>query len=162
MKRIALFPGSFDPITNGHVDIIQRALHIFDEVIIGIGQNSAKSYLFDLNQRKAWIEEVFANEQKIRVEVYEGLTVRYASAIGATYIIRGLRNAPDFEYEKSIAQFNKAMHGVDTVLFFTEPALSPISSTIVRDIIKNEGDVSPFVPPAVRITKKIQNKLNQR
>jgi pantetheine-phosphate adenylyltransferase len=162
MKRIALFPGSFDPITNGHVDIIQRALHIFDEVIIGIGQNSAKTYLFDLNQRKAWIEEVFANEQKIRVEVYEGLTVRYASAIGATYIIRGLRNAPDFEYEKSIAQFNKAMHGVDTVLFFTEPALSPISSTIVRDIIKNEGDVSPFVPPAVRITKKIQNKLNQR
>jgi pantetheine-phosphate adenylyltransferase len=162
MKRIALFPGSFDPITNGHVDIIQRALHIFDEVVIGIGQNSAKSYLFDLAQRKAWIEEVFASEQKIRVEVYEGLTVRYASSIGASFIIRGLRNAPDFEYEKSIAQFNKAMHGVDTVLFFTEPALSPISSTIVRDIIKNEGDVSPFVPPAVRITKKIQSELNQR
>lgn len=162
MKRIALFPGSFDPITNGHVDIIQRALYIFDEVVIGIGQNSAKSYLFDLSQRKAWIEEVFTAEKKIRVEVYEGLTVRYATAIGASYIIRGLRNAPDFEYEKSIAQFNKAMHGVDTVLFFTEPALSPISSTIVRDIIKNEGDVSPFVPPAVRITKKIQNKLNQR
>jgi pantetheine-phosphate adenylyltransferase len=161
MKRIALFPGSFDPITNGHVDIIRRAMPIFDEVVIGIGQNSAKTYLFELEQRKSWIEKVFRNDAKIKVEVYEGLTVRFSKSIGANYIVRGLRNAPDFEYEKSIAQFNKAMHGIDTVLFFTEPALSPISSTIIRDVIRNDGDVSLFVPVEVRITKKIQQQLNQ-
>lgn len=160
MKRIALFPGSFDPITNGHVDIIMRALPIFDELIIGIGQNSAKQYLFSLEQRKTWIESVFKAEKKIKVTVYEGLTVRFATQIGAGYIIRGLRNAPDFEYEKSIAQFNKAMHDIETVLFFTEPALSPISSTIVRDIIKNAGDVSPFVPKEVKITAQIRKLLN--
>lgn len=151
MKRIALFPGSFDPITNGHVDIIRRALPIFDEVVVGIGQNSAKTYLFDLNQRKKWLEEVFQNEPRISVQVYETLTVDFCLKIGANYIIRGLRSAPDFEYEKNIAQFNKALHGVDTLFFITEPSLSPISSTIIRDIIRNNGDPSPFIPKEIKI-----------
>lgn len=149
MKRKALFPGSFDPITNGHVDIIRRALPIFDEVVIGIGQNSAKSYLFDLEQRKAWIQAVFKEDPQVSVTVYEGLTVDYCLAINASYIIRGLRSAPDFEYEKNIAQFNKALHGIDTLFFITEPSLSPISSTIVRDIIRNNGDPSKFLPAEI-------------
>lgn len=149
MKRIALFPGSFDPITNGHVDIIRRALPIFDEVVVGIGQNSAKTYLFDLETRKKWIEDVFQNEPQIRVEVYTTLTVDYCVKIGARYIIRGLRSAPDFEYEKNIAQFNKALHGIDTIFLITEPSLSPISSTIVRDIIRNNGNPSAFLPKEV-------------
>jgi pantetheine-phosphate adenylyltransferase len=151
MKRIALFPGSFDPITNGHVDIIRRALPIFDEVVIGIGQNSAKNYLFSLEQRKKWIETVFKNDPQITVQVYSSLTVDFCLQIGAGYIIRGLRSAPDFEYEKNIAQFNKALHGVDTIFFITEPSLSPISSTIVRDIIRNNGNPSAFLPKAVKI-----------
>lgn len=149
MIRKALFPGSFDPITNGHVDIIRRALPIFDEVVIGIGQNSAKQYLFDLAQRKAWIEAVFRDQPQISVVVYEGLTVDFCLEIDARYIIRGLRSAPDFEYEKSIAQFNKALHGVDTIFLITEPSLSPISSTIVRDIIRNNGDPSKFLPAEI-------------
>jgi pantetheine-phosphate adenylyltransferase len=153
MKRIALFPGSFDPITNGHVDIIRRAIPIFDEVVIGIGHNSAKSYLFELEQRKKWIEAVFKKDPQIRVEVYQGLTVDFCLQLGASYIIRGLRSAPDFEYEKNIAQFNKALHGIDTLFFITEPSLSPISSTIVRDIIRNHGDPSAFLPKEIRIKK---------
>lgn len=149
MKRIALFPGSFDPITNGHVDVIRRALPIFDEVVIGIGQNSAKTYLFDLETRKKWIEAVFHKEPQIRVEVYTTLTVDYCVKIGASYIIRGLRSAPDFEYEKNIAQFNKALHGIDTIFLITEPSLSPVSSTIIRDIIRNNGNPSAFLPKEV-------------
>lgn len=158
MKRIGLFPGSFDPMTNGHVDIIRRALPIFDEVVIGIGQNSAKTYLFDLEQRKKWIQAVFRREPQIRVEVYESLTVDFAMKIGAQYIIRGLRSAPDFEYEKSIAQFNKALHGIDTMFFITEPSLSPISSTIIRDIIRNQGDPSAFLPKEIKIKKNAGKK----
>lgn len=153
MNRIAVFPGSFDPITNGHVDIINRALKVFDKVIIGLGNNSAKNYLFPAEQRKAWIEDVFAKNQKVETKIYEGLTVRFCKENGAEFIIRGLRSAPDFEFEKNIAQFNKAMEGIDSVLFITEPSLSPISSTVVRDLIKNKGDIRQFVPKEVDITK---------
>jgi len=154
MKRIALFPGSFDPITNGHVDIIRRALPIFDEVVVGIGQNSAKTYLFDLETRKKWIEDVFKKDPQIRVEVYTSLTVDFCVKLGAQYIIRGLRSAPDFEYEKNIAQFNKALHGIDTIFLITEPALSPVSSTIIRDIIRNHGNPSAFLPKEVILPTK--------
>ncbi len=150
MPKIALFPGSFDPITMGHVDIIKRAAPLFDELVIGLGSNSQKSSLFNLEQRLEWIREEFKHLPKVRVEEYQGLTVNYCKLIGASFIIRGLRSAPDFEYEKNIAQFNKAMEGIDTLFFMTEPALSPISSSIVRDIIRNQGDPSPFVPESVK------------
>lgn len=150
MPKIALFPGSFDPITIGHVDIVRRAAPLFDEIVIGIGTNSAKASLFTIDQRLAWIREEFSDLQSVRVEEYQGLTVNFCKQIGASYIIRGLRSAPDFEYEKNIAQFNKAMEGVDTLFFMTEPALSPISSTIVRDIIRNQGDPSAFVPESIK------------
>lgn len=150
MPKIALFPGSFDPITIGHVDIVRRAAPLFDAIVIGIGTNSAKASLFTIDQRLAWIREEFSDLQSVRVEEYQGLTVNFCKQIGASYIIRGLRSAPDFEYEKNIAQFNKAMEGVDTLFFMTEPALSPISSTIVRDIIRNQGDPSSFVPESIK------------
>lgn len=149
-NKIGLFPGSFDPITKGHVDIVKRALPLFDQIIIGIGHNCAKQYLFDLEQRKKWIEKVFTSESKVLVTIFEGLTVKYCLDIGASYIIRGLRSSPDFEYEKNIAQFNKAMSGVETLFFMTEPILSPISSTIVRDIIRNAGSPAPFIPDEIK------------
>lgn len=150
MSKIALFPGSFDPITMGHVDIIRRAAPLFEELIIGLGSNSQKTSLFSVEQRLLWIKEEFADLPSVKVLEYQGLTVNFCKQIGASFIIRGLRSAPDFEYEKSIAQFNKAMEGIDTLFFMTEPALSPISSTIVRDIIRNQGDPSPFVPESVK------------
>ncbi len=153
IKKIALFPGSFDPITNGHLDILKRALPLFDEVVVGIGQNSLKSYLFSLADRKHWIGSIFQDEPKIKVVVYEGLTVNFCKQISAQFIIRGLRSAPDFEYEKSIAQFNKAMEGIDTIFLISEPSLSPISSSIVRDVIRNGGDPSRFIPEQVRWQK---------
>ncbi len=150
MPKIALFPGSFDPITIGHVDIVRRAAPLFDSIVIGLGSNSQKSSLFTVEQRLEWIREEFSDLKSVRVEEYQGLTVNFCKQIGASYIIRGLRSAPDFEYEKNIAQFNKAMEGVDTLFFMTEPALSPISSTIVRDIIRNQGDPSAFVPDSIK------------
>ena len=148
--KIAVFPGSFDPITLGHVDIIKRALPLFDKVIVAIGQNSQKQFLFSLENRIEWIKEVFKNEPKIEVDSYSKLTVRYCTEIGADFIIRGLRSTSDFEYEKSIAQFNKAMEPVETIFLISEPSLSPISSTIVRDIIRNDGDPSRFLPKEVK------------
>ncbi len=152
MKRIAVFPGSFDPITLGHTSIIQRALPLFDEIIVAIGTNSQKKYMFDLKQREEWIKNTFNNEQKVTIDNYQGLTVEYCERRGAKYILRGLRNQQDFEFERSIAQMNQKLNTkIETVFLLTDPELSAINSTIVRDIIRNGGEVSQFLPPNVRI-----------
>ncbi|MEZ5002887.1 MAG: pantetheine-phosphate adenylyltransferase [Chitinophagales bacterium] len=147
MSKIAIFPGSFDPITNGHVDIVKRALPLFDQLIIAIGVNTQKKYLFSLEQRKKWIREVFADEPKVVVDSYEGLTVNFCVKKKANYIIRGIRSAADFDYEKTIAHLNTAMApNLETLLILSRPELSAISSTIVREIIIGKGDASKFIP----------------
>lgn len=150
----AIFPGSFDPITLGHFSILERALPLFDQIDVSIGINSAKKSMFSMEQRKEWIEKVFENESKIVVSMYEGLTVDHCRNVGANYIIRGIRNSFDMEYERSIAQMNRDMNkDIDTIFFVPEPAHSAISSTIVRDIISNGGDVAGYLPAAVQIGK---------
>ena len=149
--RIAVFPGSFDPITTGHVDIVRRALPLFDKIIVGIGVNSQKQTLFDLGLRRSWIEEVFKNEPAISVDVFEGLTVHFCKKVNARYLVRGLRNASDFDYEKTISQLNHIVGDqVETVFLISRPEFSHISSTIVREIIKGKGDASSFLPPGVQ------------
>ncbi len=156
MPKIAVFPGSFDPITQGHVDLIQRALPLFDEIIVAIGINSQKKYLFDLEQRLAWLETVFVDEPRIRVDSFVGLTAHYCNKIGAHYLLRGLRNASDFDYEKTISQLNNIVgEGLETVFLISQPAYSHISSTIVREIIKGKGDARPFLPPALIIPQDL-------
>lgn len=150
MKKIAVFPGSFDPITVGHESIIKRSIPLFDEYIIAIGQNSNKSYQFSLEQRIKWIQQVFQEYDNVRVEAYDGLTVDYCKTVGANYIIRGLRTSADFEFERGIAQMNRAMlPDLDTMFLLTPPELSAISSSIVRDILSHGGDVSQFVPNGI-------------
>lgn len=152
MKRIAVFPGSFDPITIGHESVVKRALPIFDEIIIAIGNNSQKKYMFELQQRKKWIETTFKGIEKIRVDIYDSLTVNYCESVGARFILRGLRNNQDFEYERSIAQMNHELNDeIETVFLFTEPKYSAISSSIVRDIYRNGGEISQFLPKNVSI-----------
>lgn len=149
-KRIAIFPGSFDPITKGHENILRRALPLFDEIIISIGKNSSKQNYFSLEQREKWIRQVFANEPKVRIETYTGLTIDFCKKMNANYILRGLRTSADFEFEKSIAQNNNAMApDIETVFILPIPELSAINSTIVRDIIRNGGDASRFVPKGI-------------
>ncbi|MEM7105856.1 MAG: pantetheine-phosphate adenylyltransferase [Bacteroidota bacterium] len=151
-ERLAVFPGSFDPITIGHVKIVKRALPIFDKVIVAIGQNSAKKYLFSLQQRLDWLEDTFKDEPKVEVRYYENLTAHFCNEVGARYLLRGLRNASDFDYEKTISQLNTIVgDGIETVFFISEPAYSHISSTIVREIIKGGGDASPFLPSAIKL-----------
>ncbi|MBL4746798.1 MAG: pantetheine-phosphate adenylyltransferase [Flavobacteriaceae bacterium] len=147
--KIAIFPGSFDPITNGHVDIIERALPLFDKIIIAIGVNSDKRYMFPLEQRKQFILNTFKNEAKISVDTYQGLTIDYCKKIGANFILRGLRNPADFEFEKAIAHTNRELSQIETIFLLTSAQTSFISSSIVRDILKYEGDVSKFVPSCV-------------
>jgi pantetheine-phosphate adenylyltransferase len=150
--KIALFPGSFDPITNGHFDIITRALPLFDKIIVAVGENSNKNYMFSRSQRMKWIEQTFAYESKISVTSYSGLTVRYCQEIGAGFILRGLRNPADFEFEKGVAQANrKLMPEIESIFLLTSAGYSSISSSIVRDVIRNEGDYTLFVPSPVRI-----------
>ncbi len=150
MKKIAILPGSFDPITNGHVDIVERALPLFDELIVAIGVNTQKKYLFSLEERIDWINEVFKNEPKVKVESYNGLTINYCKSRGANYIIRGIRSAADFEYEKTIAHLNNTMEPtIETILILSKAELSSVSSTIVREIILGGGDVKKFIPASI-------------
>ncbi len=148
--KIAVFPASFDPITKGHEEIARRALPLFDKIILAIGVNSQKKTLFSLVQRQKWLEDVFADEPQIVVDTFVNLTADYCKTIGAKYLIRGLRNASDFDYEKTISQLNHIIgDGIETIFFISLPEYSHISSTIVREIIKGGGDASPFVPSKV-------------
>ncbi len=150
MEKTALFPGSFDPITKGHVDIVEKGLLIFDKIVIAIGSNVKKTTLFTIEQRIAWIEKVFANEPRVTVKAYAGLTVNYCAEIGAQFILRGLRSAGDFEYEQQIAFANKELVGnVETMFLLSSPYYTNISSTIVRDIIINKGNYGKFVPEGI-------------
>jgi pantetheine-phosphate adenylyltransferase len=149
MQKIALFPGSFDPITLAHIDILNRALPLFDKVYVGLGINSTKQSFLSEEQRKLMLEKVFEGNTKIEVTSYEGLTVEYCKKIGAQYMIRGIRSTSDFEYEKAISQMNHAMHPeIESIFILSKPGFSAISSTIVRDILRHGGDVTPFVPEA--------------
>jgi pantetheine-phosphate adenylyltransferase len=150
MKR-AIFPGSFDPITLGHYDIIKRGIELFDEVIVSIGINSEKKYMFSLEDRKAFIEEAFKNEPRVKVMTYEGLTVQFCKEIKVPFILRGLRNPADFEFEKAIAHTNRKLSKIETVFLLTAASTSYISSSIVRDVIKNNGDYTVLVPESVRV-----------
>jgi pantetheine-phosphate adenylyltransferase len=152
MKRIAVFPGSFDPITRGHQNVVERASGLFDEIFVAIGYNTTKQTMFSLDQRLHWVKSAFAHLPKVRVEVFDGLTVEYCRTKGARYLLRGLRNGGDFEYERIIAHMNKAMwNELETVLVFTDPQYASIHSTVIREIIKNKGDVSQFVPVGMRL-----------
>ena len=152
MKKIAVFPGSFDPFTIGHEGIVRRAITLFDEIIIAVGANALKKSFYPLNVRKEMIRKVFRNEPKIRIDHYEGLTVDYCRKEGAKYLLRGLRTAADFEFERAIAQVNKAMASdVESVFLLTIPEHSFINSTIVRDIIRSGGDASRFVPTTINL-----------
>jgi pantetheine-phosphate adenylyltransferase len=150
MKKIALFPGSFDPITVAHIDILKRALPLFDEVVVGIGLNNTKQGFISTAKKEEMLQLVFQHEPKIKVATYEGLTVEYCKQIGAQYMIRGIRSASDFEYEKAISQMNQSMHpDIESVFIISRPGYSAISSTIVRDILRNGGDISQFVPKEI-------------
>jgi pantetheine-phosphate adenylyltransferase len=145
--KIALFPGSFDPITKAHVDILKRSLPLFDKVVIGIGLNSTKAPFLPLDKRKAMLRAVFANEPKVEVQTYEGLTVEFCKKISASHMIRGIRTVSDFEYEKAIAQMNHALvPEIESIFIVSKPGYSSISSTIVRDVMRNNGDVKQFIP----------------
>lgn len=148
--RRAVLPGSFDPITNGHYDIIKRALPLFDEIIVAIGVNNDKKYMFSLEDRKKFIEETFKDEPKIKVATYEGLTTDFCFKVDAQFILRGLRNPADFEFEKAIAHTNRFLTKLETVFLLTAASTSFISSSIVRDVIRNKGDYSKLVPPTVK------------
>jgi pantetheine-phosphate adenylyltransferase len=147
MKRIAVFPGTFDPVTKGHVDIVVRGAKLFDEVIVAIGINTKKAMLFDLEQRTKWLEESFQHVPNVRIEHYEGLTVEYCKTVGAKFLLRGLRNGTDFDYESHIAQLNKSLNeDIETVFILSSPELGYISSTLVRDLIIHKGDYQKFIP----------------
>lgn len=150
MEKIAVFPGSFDPITIGHVSLIKRSSKLFDKVIVAIGVNTSKNKLFPLETRIKWIKEVFNDNKKIEVMSFDGLTVDFCHQVGAKFIIRGLRNASDFDYEKTIAQLNSELNSkIETILLISKPKHSHISSTIVREIIRVKGDASMLVPKQV-------------
>jgi pantetheine-phosphate adenylyltransferase len=150
MSRICLFPGTFDPITLGHVDIIDRAMPLFDKIIVGVGLNASKLPMFSAEQRVQWINEIYKNEPRVEGAVYEGLTVEYCKVIGAHFILRGIRYVSDFEYEKTIADANRTMDKtIETVFLTGEPKYTSVASTIVRDIIRNGGNAEPFLPSIV-------------
>jgi len=160
--RICVFPGTFDPITLGHTDVIDRALDLFDELIIAIGVNSSKVPMFPLEQRLQWIQEIYRYEPRIRVASYEGLTVDFCKKMQARFILRGIRYVSDFEYEKAIADVNRAMDNqLETIFLTCTPQYTSIASTLVRDIIRNKGDVSQFLPEAVLRTIEVQTNINR-
>jgi len=147
--KIALFPGSFDPVTKAHVDILQRSLSLFDKIIVGIGINSNKQAYLDVETRRKMLQAVFAHQPKIEVTAYEGLTVNFCKEAGAQYMLRGIRTVSDFEYEKAIAQMNHALEPeIESIFIVSKPGYSSISSTIVREILRYKGDVKQFVPDA--------------
>jgi pantetheine-phosphate adenylyltransferase len=150
MKR-AVFPGSFDPLTLGHQDIVERGATIFDEIIVGIGHNAEKSHMFSIKQRKQFIAQCFQDNPKVKVLGYQGLTIDFCKSVGANYLLRGVRNNGDFEFEKAIARTNRELSNIETVFLLTSIQTSFISSSIVREIIRNKGDYKRFVPDCVRI-----------
>lgn len=152
MKKIAFFPGSFDPITKGHEDIVRRAIPMYDEIIVALGTNSSKNYMFSTEQRFNWIKETFSDCPSVTVINYDGLTIDACKKHNAKFILRGLRNSNDYEYEKSIAMMNQAMASdIETVYLNTRPELAAISSTIIRDIIKNQGNAEAFLASGVQL-----------
>ncbi len=151
MHRTAVFPGSFDPITKGHENVIIRAIPLFDRIIIGIGINSEKKSMFSLSQRKKWIEDTFTDYSTVSVEVYEGLTVDFCRKVGATFILRGLRTSADFEFERSIGQMNRALQpDTETIFMLTSPEFNALNSSIVREILKNGGNPDLFIPERLK------------
>lgn len=150
MQRIALFPGTFDPITIGHLDIIQRALPIFDKLIIGIGRNANKAAMFTEELRLEWVNEIYKNEPRVSALIYEGLTIECCKQVGANFIIRGIRYVNDFEYEKAIADMNRSLdHNIETIFLTCLPQYTSVASTLVRDVIRNGGEVAQFLPDVV-------------
>jgi pantetheine-phosphate adenylyltransferase len=152
LMKIAVFPGSFDPITTGHVDLVRRALPLFDQIIVAVGVNSTKKYLFPLEDRLKMLEKVFAKYPTVKVDHFENLTAHYCNKIGARYLLRGLRNASDFDYEKTISQLNHIVgEGIETVFLISQPEFSHISSTIVREIIVGGADARQFIPKEIQL-----------
>jgi len=151
MERIAVFPGSFDPITRGHESIIRRAVPLFDHIIVAIGENQEKKSFFELEKRMNWIKDVFADEPAVSVQSYQGLTVDFCKKMNAKFLLRGLRTSADFEFERSIGQINKNLNpDIETVFLLTTPEYTALNSSIVRDILRNGGDPSQFVPDVVK------------
>jgi pantetheine-phosphate adenylyltransferase len=158
--RIALFPGTFDPVTFGHLDIIERALPLFDKLFIGIGTNANKLPMFSTEQRMVWLNELFKKEKKVEAVVYDGLTVECCKRVEANYILRGIRYVNDFEYEKAIADMNRSLdENIETVFLTCLPKYTSVASTLVRDVIRNGGDVSQFVPDVVLQTIRQNSEL---
>jgi len=159
MKKIAVFPGSFDPFTIGHESVLCRALPLFDKVIVMLGVNNSKKNVFSIENRRLMIEEIFFDEPKVKVQIYNGLTVNFCKEVGATYILRGLRTSADFEYERAIAQVNKQMYNdIETIFVLTMPEHTPINSSVVRDIITHNGNVKMFIPKRLDINKYLENE----
>ncbi len=159
MKKIAVFPGSFDPITLGHVSIVRRAIPVFDKIIVALGENVEKKSYFSLDNRLKWLIQVFSDEPKVRIVKYSGLTVDFCRKIKAGYILRGLRTSADFEFERTIGLMNKAISPeIETVFFLSAPEYAALNSSVVRDILKNGGDVSKFVPD--KIAKEIHDSVS--
>jgi pantetheine-phosphate adenylyltransferase len=162
-NKIAIFPGSFDPFTNGHFSVVTRSLALFDKVIIAIGNNTGKNAFFSVQERIELIENVFAGEPIIEVQSYDGLTVEFCKSVGAAYMIRGIRTVADFEYECAVSQMNKLMlPEVESVFLLTTPELTPVNSTIVRDILRFGGDVSLFVPKGMKINEVIERRKQMK
>lgn len=150
MERIALFPGTFDPITIGHQDIINRSLPLFDKLVIGIGRNVNKEPMFSEDQRLKWIKEIYKDTPKVDAVIYEGLTIKCCQEVGAHFILRGIRYVNDFEYEKAIADMNRSLdHDIETVFLTCLPQYTSVASTLVRDVLKNGGDALQFLPEVV-------------
>lgn len=158
MQRICLFPGTFDPITIGHLDIIQRSLRLFDKLVIGIGRNANKASMFSEQQRLEWIKEIYKDEPKIGAVLYDGLTIDCCKSVGATYILRGIRYVNDFEYEKAIADMNRSLDkNIETIFLTCLPQYTSVASTLVRDVLRNGGNASQFLPDIVAQSLKAKS-----